>query len=148
MELILKEDVPNLGHKDDIVTVKDGYGRNYLIPRGYAILATETAKKVHAENQKQRAHKLEKIKNEALELAKKLEGVSLTIGAKASATGKIFGSVNTIQIAEALAKEGFEIDRKSIVIKEDAVKELGKYKATIKLHREVKVEIDFEVVAE
>jgi large subunit ribosomal protein L9 len=148
MELILKEDVANLGHKDDIVTVKDGYGRNYLIPKGYAVLATETAKKVHAENQKQRAHKLEKIKNEALELASKLEGISLTIGAKASATGKIFGSVNTIQIAEALNKEGFEVDRKSIVIKEDTVKEVGKYTATIKLHREVKVEIPFEVVAE
>ncbi len=94
MELILKKDVPNLGHKDDIVTVKNGYGRNYLIPRGYAILATETNKKVHAENQKQRAHKLETIKNEALELARKLEGVSLTIGAQASTTGKIFGSVN------------------------------------------------------
>jgi len=148
MELILKEDVANLGSKDDIVKVKDGYGRNYLIPKGYAILATETAKKIHAENQKQRAHKLEKIKNEALELAKKMEGISLTIGAKASSTGKIFGSVNTIQIAEALNKEGFEVDRKTIVIDGDVVKEVGKYTATVKLHRDVKVEINFEVVAE
>ena len=148
MELILKEDVANLGSKDDIVTVKDGYGRNYLIPKGYAILATETAKKIHSENQKQRAHKLEKIRNEALELAKKMDGISLTIGAKASTSGKIFGSVNTIQIAEALSKEGFDVDRKSIVIKEETVKEIGKYTATVKLHRDVKVEINFEVVAE
>ncbi len=148
MEIILKEDITNLGLKDDIVNVKNGYGRNYLIPKGYAILATVTAKKVHAENQKQRAHKLEKIKNEALEIAKKLEGLSITIGAKASTSGKIFGSVNTIQIAEGLNKEGFEIERKSVTIKEDQVKELGKYTATIKLHREVKVDIEFVVVAE
>jgi len=148
MELILKEDVTNLGLKDDIVKVKNGYGRNYLIPRGYAILATVTAKKIHAENQRQRAHKLEKIKNEALEIAKKLDGLSITIGAKASTTGKIFGSVNTIQIAESLSKEGFNIDRKNVTIKEDQVKELGKYTATIKLHREVKVNIEFVVVAE
>lgn len=148
MEVILKEDVAHLGHKDDIVVVKNGYGRNYLIPQGLAVLATESARKVHAENLKQKAHKQEKIKQDAAELAAKLEGKSLTIGAKASATGKIFGSVNTIQIAEALEKEGFSIDRKTIVIKDDSVKELGKYTATIKLHREVKVDIEFEVVAE
>jgi large subunit ribosomal protein L9 len=148
MDIILKEDVANLGHKDDIVTVKNGYGRNYLIPKGLAILATESAKKVHAENQRQRAHKLEKIKQEAEVLAAQLEGKSLTIGAKASTTGKIFGSVNTIQIAEALSKDGFTIERKNISIKEDQVKELGKYTATLKLHREVKVDISFEVVAE
>ncbi len=148
MEVILKEDVSNLGLKDDIVKVKNGFGRNYLIPRGFAILATDTAKKIHAENQKQRAHKLEKIKNEAIDFAKKMEGVSLTIGAKASTSGKIFGSVNTIQIAEALAKEGFEVERKNVTIKEDQVKELGKYTATVKLHREVKVDIEFVVVAE
>ena len=148
MELILKEDVTNLGLKDDIVTVKNGFGRNYLIPRGYAILATVTAKKIHTENQKQRAHKLEKIKNEALEIAKKLEGLSITIGAKASTSGKIFGSVNTIQIAESLNKEGFKIERKNVTIKEDQVKEIGKYTATVKLHREVKVNIEFVVVAE
>jgi len=147
MEIILKEEVTNLGHKDDIVTVKPGYGRNYLIPKGLAILATPSARKVHAENQKQRAHKLEKMRLEAVALAEKLEGKKLTIGAKASSTGKIFGSVNNIQIAEALEKEGFSIERKNIVIN-DAVKELGSFVATVKLHREVKVNIDIEVVAE
>ncbi|MBS2212452.1 50S ribosomal protein L9 [Carboxylicivirga mesophila] len=147
MEIILKEDIQNLGHKNEIVTVKNGYGRNYLIPQGLAILATPSAKKVHAENLRQRAHKEEKIKNEALEVAKTLEGKSFTIGAKASSTGKIFGSVNTIQIAEALTKEGFNVERKNISMKEDA-KELGTYTATVKLHREVKVDISIEVVAE
>lgn len=147
MEVILKQDIHNLGYKNDIVTVKNGYGRNYLIPKGIAILATESAKKMNAENMRQRAHKEEKIKNEALEVAKKLEGVSLSLGAKTSTTGKIFGSVNNIQIAEALTAKGFEIDRKVIAIK-DAVKEIGKYTATIKLHKEVKVEIEFEVVSE
>ncbi|WP_430809970.1 MULTISPECIES: 50S ribosomal protein L9 [unclassified Carboxylicivirga] len=147
MEIILREDIQNLGHKNDIVTVKNGYGRNYLIPQGLAVLATPSAKKVHAENLRQRAHKEEKIKNEALEVAKTLEGKSFTIGAKASSTGKIFGSVNTIQIAEALTKEGFSVERKSISMKDDA-KELGTYTATVKLHREVKVDISIEVVAE
>ncbi|MBS2099251.1 50S ribosomal protein L9 [Carboxylicivirga linearis] len=147
MEIILKEDIQNLGHKNDIVSVKNGYGRNYLIPRGLAILATTSAKKVHEENMRQRAHKEEKIKNEALEVAKTLEGKSFTIGAKASSTGKIFGSVNTIQIAEALTKEGFNVERKNIAMKDDA-KELGTYTVTVKLHREVKVDISIEVVAE
>ncbi len=148
MEVILKDDVANLGHKNDIVKVKAGYGRNYLIPQGLAVLATPSAIKVHEENMRQRAHKEEKIKNDALELAQKIEGVSLTIGAKTSTTGKIFGSVNTIQIAEALNKQGFTVERKNITIKEDQVKEIGKYVATVKLHREVKVEVNFEVVAE
>ncbi|MBP5366353.1 MAG: 50S ribosomal protein L9 [Bacteroidales bacterium] len=148
MEVILKTDVAKLGHKDDIITVKNGYGRNYLIPQGIAILATESAKKVLAENLKQRAHKLAKLKQDAVELAAKMEGLSLTIGAKASSTGKIFGSVNTIQIAEALKNAGFDIDRKIILIKDENIKDLGKYTATIKLHREVKVDIAFEVVAE
>ena len=147
MEVILKEDVPNLGYKDDIVNVKRGYGRNYLIPQGKAYIATESAKKVLAENLKQRAHKIKKIKNEALELASKLEGVSLTIGAKTSSTGTIFGSVTNIQIADALKEKGFEIDRKLIVIK-DPVKEVGTYKGTVKLHKEVSVELPFEVVSE
>ena len=147
MEVILKEDIANLGHKNDIVAVKNGYGRNYLIPQGMAVLASPSAKKVHAENLKQRAHKEEKIKNEAEGVAKTLEGKVFTIGAKASSTGKIFGSVNTIQIAEVLTKEGFTVERKNISLKED-VKELGKYTATVKLHREVKVEISIEVVAE
>ena len=147
MEIILKQDIHTLGYKNDIVTVKNGYGRNYLIPTGVAILATESARKMHAENMRQSAHKQEKIKNEALELAKKLEAVTLTLGAKTSTTGKIFGSVNNIQIAEALAAQGFEIDRKVIAIK-DAVKEIGKYTASVKLHKEVKVDIAFEVVSE
>ncbi len=147
MEVILKQDIHTLGYKNDIVTVKNGYGRNYLIPTGAAILATESARKMHAENMRQSAHKQEKIKNEALELAKKLEAVTITLGAKTSTTGKIFGSVNNIQIAEALAAQGFEIDRKVIAIK-DAVKEIGKYTASVKLHKEVKVDIAFEVVSE
>ena len=147
MQIILKQDIHTLGYKNDIVTVKNGYGRNYLIPTGAAILATESAKKMHAENMRQSAHKQEKIKNEALELAKKLEAVTITLGAKTSTTGKIFGSVNNIQIAEALEAKGFEIDRKVIVIK-DAIKEIGKYTATVKLHKEVKVDIAFEVVSE
>lgn len=147
MQVILKEDVVNLGYKDDIVTVKDGYGRNFLIPQGKAVIASESAKKVLAENLKQRAHKLAKIKENAQELAAKLEGVSLTIGAKTSSTGTIFGSVTNIQVAESLAKAGFDVDRKIIYIK-DAVKEVGNYKAILKLHKEVSVEIPFEVVSE
>lgn len=147
MQVILKEDVVNLGYKDDIVTVKDGYGRNFLIPRGKAVIASESAKKVLAETMKQRAHKLAKIKEDAQALAAKLEGVSLTIGAKTSSTGTIFGSVTNIQVAEELAKAGFEVDRKIIYIKE-AVKEVGNYKAILKLHKEVSVEIPFEVVSE
>jgi large subunit ribosomal protein L9 len=147
MQVILKEDVINLGYKDDVVNVKSGYGRNYLIPQKKAVIASESALKVLAENQRQRAHKLEKIKSDAQALAAKLEGVSLTIGAKTSTTGTIFGSVTNIQIAEELSKLGFEIDRKTIVIKE-SVKEIGKYKAVAKLHKEVSVEIPFEVVSE
>ncbi len=148
MEIILLQDVHKLGQKDDLVHVKDGYGRNYLIPRGYAIAATSSAKKMHTENQKQRAHKEEKIRTEAQELAAKMAGLSITVGAKTSTSGKIFGSVNTIQIAEALKEKGFEIDRKSISLPEDQIKEVGKYKAIIRLHRDVKVEVDFEIVAE
>ena len=145
MEIILKEDVVNLGYKNDIVTVKSGYGRNYLIPTGKAVIASPSAKKMLAEELKQRAHKLEKIKKDAEALAAKLEGVSLTIATKVSSTGTIFGG--NIQIAEELAKLGHEIDRKIIVVK-DAVKEVGSYKAIVKLHKEVSVEIPFEVVAE
>lgn len=148
MEVILKEDVANLGYKDDIVHVKDGYGRNFLIPQGKAVIASESARKVLAEVLKQRAHKIAKIKEEAEALAEKMKGVSLTIGAKTSSTGTIFGSVTNIQIAEELAKLGFEIDRKIIRIKEDAVKEVGSYSATVRLHKEVSVEIPFEVVSE
>ena len=146
MELILKEDVINLGYKDDIVKVKDGYGRNYLIPTGKAVIATESAKKVLAENLRQRAHKLAKIKADAEELAKKLEGVSLTIATKVSATGVIYGSVSAIQVAEELAKLGFEIDRKIIVV--ESAKEIGSYTATVRLHKEVAVKVPYTVVAE
>ncbi|OFX85412.1 MAG: 50S ribosomal protein L9 [Bacteroidetes bacterium GWF2_33_16] len=148
MEVILKQDMPNLGNVNEIVKVKDGYGRNFLIPRGFAISATSSAKKINAENLKQRAHKEEKIKNEALENSKKLEKVSLKIGAKTSSTGKIFGSVNTIQIAEALKEKGFDIDRKNITIAEDQIKEVGTHKVTVKLHKDVKVEVSIEIVAE
>ena len=146
MEIILKEDVVNLGYKNDIVTVKSGYGRNYLIPTGKAVIASPAAKKMLAEELKQRAHKLEKIKKDAEALAEQLKGVSLTIATKVSATGTIFGSVSNIQIAEELAKLGHNVDRKVIFVK--GVKEVGSYTATVKLHKEVSVEIPFEVVAE
>ena len=147
MKIILKEDITNLGYKDDVVEVKNGYGRNYLIPQGKAVIATPSALKVLAENQRQRAHKLAKIKADAEALAASLEGVTFTIATKVSATGTIFGSVNTIQVAEAPEKLGHNIDRKLIVIK-DTIKEVGNYTATIKLHKEVSVELPFEVVAE
>ena len=147
MKLILKEDIANLGYKDDVVEVKSGYGRNYLIPQQKAVIATPSALKMLAENQKQRAHKLAKIKADAEAAAAALEGVTLTIGAKTSSTGTIFGSVKSIQIAEALEKLGHTVDRKLIYLK-DAVKEVGSYKATIKFHKEVSVEIPFEVVSE
>lgn len=148
MEIILKQDIPKLGHVNDIVTVKDGYARNYLIPEGMAVRVTESAKKMIEENRRQRAHKEEKLIKEAEELSKKLEGTKLTIGAKTSSKGKIFGSVNTIQIAEHLNKLGFEIDRRYISIKDEAVKEVGEYIATVRLHKEVSVDVPFEVVSE
>ena len=147
MKIILKEDVSNLGYKDDVVEVKSGYGRNYLIPTGKAVIATPSALKVLAEDQRQRAHKLAKIKADAEALAQSLADVKLTIGAKTSATGTIFGSVNAIQIAEALEKLGFNVDRKVISVKE-TIKEVGNYNATLKLHKEVTCEVPFEVVAE
>jgi large subunit ribosomal protein L9 len=148
MEIILLQDVSKVGQKDDLVTVKNGYANNYLIPKGYAIAASSSAKKSHAENLRQRAHKEEKIKAEAEKLASKMTDISLVVGAKTSTSGKIFGSVNTIQIAEALNAKGFEIDRKNISLPVDQIKEVGKYKATVKLHRDVRVDIDFEIVAE
>ena len=146
MEIILKEDVVNLGYKNDIVTVKSGYGRNYLIATRKAVIASPAAKKMLAEELKQRAHKLEKIKKDAEAVAEQLKEVSLTIATKVSATGTIFGSVSNIQIAEELAKLGHNIDRKIIVVK--GVKEVGSYTAVVKLHKEVSVEIPFEVIAE
>ena len=146
MEIILKEDVINLGYKNDIVKVKDGYGRNYLIPQGKAVIATESAKKILAENERQRAHKLAKIKADAEAQAAKLNGVKVTISAKVNEDGTIFGGVGAAQVAEALAAKGFEVDRKIIVA--ETVKAVGEYKATINLHKEVKAEVAFEVVAE
>jgi large subunit ribosomal protein L9 len=149
MEIILKQDINNLGYKDDQVKVKNGYARNYLIPQGFAVMASETNKKIHAENLKQRAFKLEKIRNEAETFAKSLENVVVKIGAKAGASGKIYGSVNSIQIAEALKEQfNIEVDRKKVVIIGESVKELGTYKAKINLHKEIKAEISFEVFAE
>jgi large subunit ribosomal protein L9 len=148
MNVILKQDMPNLGHKDDIVAVKDGYARNYLIPKGYAINATAQNKKVHEEILRQRAHKEAQLKEAAMQLAEELKKVSLTIGAKTSTKGKIFGSVNTIQIAEALTEKGFDLERKNISIKEDLIKEIGSYSATVKLHKEVLVDVPFEIVSE
>ncbi len=148
MEIILLHDVPKLGHKDDLVKVKDGFGRNYLIPQGLAIAASGSAKKVHSENLRQRAHKEEKIKTEAQAMADKLADIKIIVGAKTSSSGKIFGSVNTIQIAEALKEKGYDVDRKNITLPEDQIKEVGSYKAIIRLHREVKVEINFEIIAE
>jgi large subunit ribosomal protein L9 len=148
MKIILRQDIEKLGQKNDILTVKTGYARNYLIPKGLAVQATESALKIHNENLKQRAHKEEKIRGEAEKLAQKLAGVKLVIGAKVSSAGKIFGSVNTIQLAEALNSKGYEIDRRNILLGEDAIKEVGSYKAVVKLHRDVKVDLEFEVVAE
>lgn len=147
MKIILKEDINGLGYKDDIVEVKSGYGRNYLIPQGKAVIATPSALKILEENQRQRAHKLAQIKAEAEALAESLKDVKLTIGAKTSSTGTIFGSVNNIQIAEALEKLGFNVDRKLIEVK-DSIKEVGNYTTTLRLHKEVVVELPIEVVAE
>jgi large subunit ribosomal protein L9 len=148
MEIILIQDVNKLGQKDDLVNVKAGYGRNFLIPRGYAVMATSSAKKMHTENLRQRAHKEEKVKIAAQEIAEKMAGLKIVVGAKTSTSGKIFGSVNTIQIAESLKEKGFDIDRKNITLPEDQIKEVGNYKAIIKLHRDVKVEVEFEIQGE
>lgn len=147
MEIILKQDIKNLGEKDDVVSVKPGYGRNYLIPQGFATLATSSAKKVLAENLKQAQFKQDKIKNDALAIAARLEGVKLSVGAKAGESGKIFGAVNTIQVADALKREGFEVDRRRITF-ETEPKFVGEYVANLNLHKEVKVQVPFEVVAE
>jgi large subunit ribosomal protein L9 len=148
MEIILKEDIANLGYKDEVIEVKPGYGRNFLIPKGYAILATPTNKKMLNENLKQRAHKIQKEKEEVEKVAKALEGAKIVVGAKAGEQNKIFGSVNTIQLADSIAKLGFKVDRKDIKIKGDAIKQLGTYEADIRLHKDVAITVSFEVVAE
>jgi large subunit ribosomal protein L9 len=148
MEIILIQDVERLGSKDDIVNVKDGYARNFLVPKKKAIVATTSAKKMLAENTKQRAHKEAKLIAEASKIAEQIVNKKVKIGAKTSTSGKIFGSVNTIQLAEAINKKGFEIERKQISLPTDSIKEVGKYIAKIKLHKKVIVDFEFEVVAE
>ena len=148
MEVILKQDLDNLGYADEIVKVKAGYARNFLIPRGYAMIASVPNKKVLAETVKQRAHKAQKIKGDAESVAKQLETMTLKIGAKVGDSGKIYGSVTALQIADALAKYGVSIERRKIHLDEDHIKALGSYTATISLHKDVKVKVSFEVVAE
>lgn len=149
MEIILKQDITGLGYKNDLVTVKDGYARNYLIPKGMAAIATASARKVLAEVKKQQAYKEERIRKEAEEIVKVLEGARLTIGVKASTKGKIFGSVNNIMIADAIKEQKkVEIDRKKIEISGEAIKEVGAYKATVKLHKDIVVELALDVKAE
>ncbi|MCR4877911.1 MAG: 50S ribosomal protein L9 [Bacteroidales bacterium] len=149
MEIILKQDVANLGYADDIVKVKDGYARNFLIPQGYAELATPAKKKQLAETVKQRAFKAEKIRKEAEFMAGKINGLEVNVPVKASETGTLFGSVNNIMVADALkAQHDIEIDRHKIAINEDRIKELGQYTATVNLHREFKVELKLNVVRE
>lgn len=148
MEIILKRDVQNLGFKDDIVVVKNGYGRNFLIPQGAAILATPSAKKVLAENLKQRAFKEKKIVDDARELGKKLQQLEIKILTKVGAAGKLFGSINRDDIAQELENAGFSIDKKYITLAGGSVKRTGKYEASVRLHREVIVAVSFEVAAE
>lgn len=148
MELILKQDVENLGFKDDVVTVKNGYGRNFLIPTGQAVLATSSAKKVLAENLKQRAYKEAKLIDEANKQAETIKGYEIKISAKTGSGDKLFGSVSNIDLADALAKAGTEIDKKFVKVVGGTVKRLGKYEASVRLHREVVADITFDVVAE
>jgi large subunit ribosomal protein L9 len=148
MEVILKKNVDKLGYKDEQVTVKPGYGRNFLIPQGYAVLATPSAIKAHTEMLKQRAHKETKIVAEAEAIATKLADVTVKISTKVGENGKIFGSVNTVQLAEALRAEGFDIDRKSLKIKDEPIKEVGTYEAEANLYKGVKPTFKFEVVGE
>lgn len=148
MEIILKKNVDNLGYANETVTVKPGYGRNFLIPQGYAVLATASAKKAHAEVMKQKAHKESKILAEAEELGAKLAESAIKIVTKAGDKGRIFGSINTVQLSEALKAAGLEVDRKSIKIKDEPIRELGTYEALANLHKNVKTTFTFEVVAE
>ena len=147
MEVILKQDIPGLGYKYDTVKVKAGYGRNYLIPQGFAILSNASNKKMIDENIRQAAHKAEKLKNDALELSEKISGLDISLGAKAGESGKIFGAVTTLQLAEAINSNGYEIDRRRIKFTSD-VKTLGEYSAKVELHKEVTADVAFKVVAE
>ncbi|MEK0420983.1 MAG: 50S ribosomal protein L9 [Bacteroidetes bacterium] len=146
MKIILTQDVKNLGHKDDVVVVKDGYGRNYLIPKGMAKLATDGAMKMLAEDIRQRAFKVEKLRKDAEQISAKLNGASVTVKTKAGASGKIFGSVTGLQIANALKEQGYEVDRRKIAV--DDIKNLGTYTADINLFKDITASITVEVVAE
>jgi large subunit ribosomal protein L9 len=148
MEVILKQDIKGLGFKDDKVDVANGYARNFLLPKGMAVMATESVRKMHAELLKQRSFKEDKLKKEASANAEKLSKVSIKVGAKAGESGKIFGSVTTIQIADALQKAGFEVDRKGIEIQDDHIKQLGTYTAKVRLYKDISAEFSFEVVSE
>jgi large subunit ribosomal protein L9 len=148
MQIILLQDIEKLGIKDDLVTVKDGYARNYLIPKKMAVVATQSAKLVMAENKRQRAHKEAKLRDNARSLATRLGLLKLTIGVKASSTGKIFGSVTPLMIAEAINKNGFEVERKQVVAEDDHIKEIGNYTVKVKLHKDIFVEIPMEVIPE
>jgi len=148
MEIILKEDIENLGYKNDVVNVKNGYGRNFLIPNGLAVIATSSSKKMMEETLKQRAHKEAKLVEEAESMAEKLGKLSVQVQTKAGEKGKIFGSVNNIQVAKALKDAGFEIDRKNIIIDQEHIKELGKYEAKLKLYKHIEASFTFEIVAE
>lgn len=150
MEIILKQDVNHLGYKDEIVTVKDGYANNYLLPRGFAIVATPSAKKVLAENIRQKARKEEKIREESMAFAEKISAINnIKIVTKAGENGKIYGSVNSIQLADAIKEQqNIDVDRKKIFIKGDAIKEVGKYNAVVNVYKDIKAEFEFEVVSE
>lgn len=148
MEVILKQDVKHLGDKDQLVKVRPGYGRNFLIPKGLAVVADVKNKKIHAETVKQRAFKEEKIKTQAEKNAETLKNVTVKVGAKVGEKGKIFGSVNALQIAEALKKLGYEVERKNITVNEESIKTVGTYVADVRLHREVSIKLNFEVVSE
>ena len=148
MEIILKKDLKGLGYKNDIVKVKNGYGRSFLIPQGVAVLATDSNKKMQAEEIKQSSFKEQKLRNEATAVATKLADVTVKVGAKAGESGKIFGSVTNIQLAEALKKAGYDLERKNIEMNEDAIKTLGTYSAKVRLFKEISATINFEVIAE
>jgi len=148
MQVILKQDVDNLGYKNDVVNVRDGYARNFLIPNGVAQVASESNLKMLKENIKQQSHKAEKMLSEAKSLAEKIQGATIEVSAKVGESGKIFGSINTVVLAESLKKAGYNVERKTLHIHDDGIKTIGTYKATAQLHKEVKVEFDFNVVAE
>jgi len=149
MEIILKKDVTDLGYAHDVVNVRDGFARNFLIPQGHAVMATEPNRKINAEDLRQKSFKAQKTRNEAELVAKSLENTTVKIGAKAAETGKIYGSVNAIQIADALRDQfKIDIDRKKIHVDGESIKETGNYTASIRLHKDIQVTINFEVVAE